>query len=215
MSAEALIVDIDAFFAETKDIRDYYTENIRSVYGPYISDIDLSKYDGTVKEIVTQIFKDHEIHEDVDAKIETFSDELPYAYYNVAGHDNIIVRPGVKDLISKSEKGGFIVGVGTNCLSEIAKIKFDRAGIASDAFKFYEYGSASRRSSDVINAALADVDAQGIERSYAVLASASQSMINAAASLGVRTIGIGNKSLSGTTAAIPDFRNIIGITLKM
>ena len=73
-----------------------------------------------------------------------------------------------------------------------------------------------KKSTDVINAALADVEEQGIDRSYAVVASASQSMIDGAGSLGVRTIGITAKgALSGATIAVPDFRNIIGIAVKM
>lgn len=73
-----------------------------------------------------------------------------------------------------------------------------------------------RRSSDVINAALADVEEQGIDRSYAVVVSASQSIIDGAGSLGVRTIGVtANGVLTGATLTVPDFRNIVGVAVKM
>ena len=150
------------------------------------------------------------------AKIETFADELPYAYYNVAGHDKIVLHRGVRDLVAKAANGGFAIGIGTNCLAEITKIKFDRAGLGLGSFRFQEYGGALRRSSDVINAALADVEEQGIDRSYAVVVSASQSIIDGAGSLGVRTIGVtANGVLTGATLTVPDFRNIVGVAVKM
>ncbi len=122
----------------------------------------------------------------------------------------------MKDLVAKAAKGGFAIGIGTNCLAEIAKIKFDRAGLDNNLFKFQEYGGALKKSSDVINAALADIEEQGIDKSYAVVVSASQSIIDGAGSLGVRTIGImANNALTGATITVPDFRNIVGVAVKM
>lgn len=216
MSAEALIVDSAAFFSETKDIVQYYIENIRGVYGPYIEGIDISKYDGSVKDIVTAIIRDSGQQVEIDAKIDLFADELPYAYYNVAGHDSITVRPGVKEFMSRIGKNMFIVGIGTNDLSEITKIKFDRAGLSTGAFKFQEYGSASRKSADVINASLADIEALGVDKSYAVMASASQAMIDSANAMGIRTIAIDNgKRIQGANTIIRDFRDIIGVAIKL
>ena len=93
--AKALLLDLAVLVREQKEVGKFWTENIRNVYGIYLDDIKAADMDGTVQEILYRNSGARDIQkDDVDAKMELFINEMPYAYYNVAGRDNMIWRTG-------------------------------------------------------------------------------------------------------------------------
>ncbi len=194
------MLDLNVLFAETKDIREYYREAIRSVYGVYLDEdaLQLDSFDGPIGDVLKSIMKSQSIDwADIDAKIELFIDELSYAYYNVAGHDAIVMRDGAKQMLSDMLSNGMIVGICTNTPKGIAKVMFDRANIPFDSFKFSSFGGAKKSSADVLSTAQSLALQVGAEHGKIVLVSASQDMLLAGSNLNINTIGVyfGKKKL--------------------
>ncbi len=196
----AVMLDLNVLFAETKDTSEYYREAIRSVYGIYLDEgaIQLDALDGPIGDALKFIMKNQSIDwVDIDGKIELFLDELPYAYYNVAGHDAITMRSGAKEMLASITTNSLIAGICTNMPQGIAKAMFDRAKIPFDQFKFSSWGAAGKSSADVVSLAQALAIDAGAQQGRMMLVSASQDMLNAALNLNINTIGIsfGKKKL--------------------
>lgn len=194
------MLDLNVLFAETKDIREYYREAIRSVYGVYLDEdaLHLDDFDGPIGDVLKLIMKSQSIDwADIDAKLELFIDELSYAYYNVAGHDAIIMRDGANQMLSEMLSKGMIVGICTNTPQGIAKVMFDRAKISFDSFKFTSFGGPKKSSADVLSNGQSLAMQVGAEHGKIVLVSASQDMLLAGSNLNMSTIGVsfGKKKL--------------------
>ena len=55
---------------------------------------------------------------DIDAKMEIFINEMPYAYYNVAGRDNMSLADGAKDALGLCNEQRLRVGHGDSYTRE-------------------------------------------------------------------------------------------------
>lgn len=191
----ALLFDVDnTLVRESKDISQYYFEAIRSVYGLYIDGIRVSDYDGmSAKETITSILtRNGQKREEIDAKLEQFMEELPYAHYNVAGHDAAFPMDGAKDLLAfVSKNADIIAGIATGHLERIVKDMFHRAGIDESWVRFGSYGNASSDMQRIVEHAVEEVQSKDVTSKESIfLVSSSVYPIRAASSLGIKTIGV-------------------------
>lgn len=195
MVEKIVLFDIDnTLIREWKDVSQYYFETIRNTYGLTIDNIDISKYEGwTVQEIANEILSLNGLTEqEIAAKRELFLQELPYAHYNVAGHDKAMLIDGAKELLQHTHKRGYIMGVATGQLERILRNMFERVGLNYDSyFKFGTYGDASIHMPSIIETSI-DVAKKEFhaEKENITFISSSKSAIEAAHSLGLKTIGV-------------------------
>jgi phosphoglycolate phosphatase-like HAD superfamily hydrolase len=196
----ALILDINAILHDAKDVSRFYFESIRNVYGTVLEGLDISKYDGTVQETVSQLLAGEGI--DTGEKMQLFLDELPYAYYNVAGHDKISVSDGADSLIKELSTGsGVLLGIATPNLERIVANMLERASISAGSFRFAQYGGMGRERATIIGDAVEDAEALGAGRESALFVSSSPSMISAAKGLGITAIQLTNGAGAQKTQA--------------
>ncbi len=195
MMEKVVLFDIDnTLIREWKDVSQYYVEAIRNSYGLMIDDVDLSKYEGmTVQETVTDILSKNGLtNEDIRKKMDLFLQELPYAHYNVAGHDKAVLIDGAKDLLHKIHRKGYMMGAATGQLERILRNMFDRAGLEYDSyFKFGTYGDASEHMPRIIETAI-DVAHRNFlaDKGHVAFISSSKEHVSAAHALGINAIGV-------------------------
>lgn len=195
MAEKIAIFDIDnTLVREWKDVSQYYIEAIRNSYGIMIDDIDLSQYESlTVQETLIEILSKNGLTKDeIYKKHELFLQELPYAHYNVAGHDKVVLVDGAKELLHNLHRKGYIMGVATGQLERILRNMFDRAGLKYDSyFKFGTYGDASEHISKIIETSV-DIAHRDFlaDKHHITFISNSRDHVAAAHALGLNTIGV-------------------------
>jgi len=190
-----LLFDLEnTLIRESKDVSAYYFEAIRNAYGLSIDNIDISRYEGlTTQETLIRILSENGLSmSEIYAKHELFLQELPYAHYNVAGHDKIVLIDGAKDLLEHAHKKGYIMGVASGQLERILRNMFDGAGMRYDSyFKFGTYGDASEQMSKII---LASIDVAHKEykadKGGITFISNIERHVIAAHALGINSIGV-------------------------
>ncbi len=214
MAEKAVLFDIEnTLIKEAKDVSVYYFEAIRSSYGLSLEDISLAEYGGfTVQERMMDILKkqglsDNEIYE----KRDLFLEELPYAHYNVAGHDKAILLDGAKDLLNRLNGNNYLIGAATGQLERILKNLFDRVGLNYDHyFKFGLYGNASEHMPKILESAIAKaVDEFGAKKEYITFITSSSRNASIANSLGITGIAV-----LGDNYSKRDIDNDAGIKVK-
>lgn len=159
-----------------------------------INNIDLSRYEGlTVQETLSSILSENGLtDEETQAKRDLFLQELPYAHYNVAGHDKVVLMDGAKELLHNIREKGYVIGAATGQLENILRNMFDRAGINYDSyFKFGTYGDASEHIPKIIETS-ADIANRDFlaDKQHITFISSSKDHVIAAHDLGINAIGV-------------------------
>ncbi len=195
MAGKIVLFDAEnTLIRESKDVSQYFFEAIRSSYGVSIDDIDLQKYEGlTVQETLISILEANGMGRDeIYGKHDLFLEELPYAHYNVAGHDKAVLVDGAKGLLDTLHRKGYIIGMASGQLERILRNMFDRAGIKYDSyFKFGTYGDASESMSKILETAI-DVAAREFkaEKHNITFISNVKAHVMLAQSRGIKAIGV-------------------------
>jgi phosphoglycolate phosphatase-like HAD superfamily hydrolase len=192
--ANAILMDLAALVREQKDVGPFWTENIRNVYGIYLDDIKAVDMDGTVQEILYKKLGEHGISSmDIDAKMENFINEMPYAYYNVAGRDNMSLADGARDALGLCDSTDFVTGLATPIPEKLAQNMMERTKMDWKMFKFAEYGAFNKDANALLMAAVSAAKAAGAEAdSDGIFVSASPSMLSSARAVRIKTIAVTN-----------------------
>ena len=130
--------------------------------------------------------------EQIYAKHELFLNELPYAHYNVAGHDKVVLIDGAKGLLHNLHNKGYVMGSASGQLERILRNMFERAQINYDSyFKFGTYGDASEHISKIIETSI-DVAHKDflVDKHHITFISSSANHVRAAQALGINAIGV-------------------------
>ena len=130
--------------------------------------------------------------QDIDSKMELFINEMPYAYYNVAGRDRMRLADGAGGVLdSFGKNSGFVMGLATPVIEKIAQNMIERAEIDARIFKFAEYGAYGRDANSLLMTAAtaarelgADADSDG------VFVSSSPYMISCAGAARIKTVAV-------------------------
>jgi phosphoglycolate phosphatase-like HAD superfamily hydrolase len=118
---------------------------------------------------------------------------MPYAYYNVAGRDNMGLADGAKETLALCNSNDFIVGLATPIPEKLAQNMMERAKIDPKAFKFAEYGAFNRDANALLMAALSAAKAGGAEPDHdGVFVSSSPSMLSSARAVRIKTVAVTN-----------------------
>ena len=195
MAEKVVLFDIEnTLIREWKDVSAYYFEAIRNSYGLSIDNIDLAAYEGmTVQESLIDILEKNGLTRDqIYEKHELFLNELPYAHYNVAGHDKVVLLEGAKGLLYTLHKKGYVLGSASGQLERILRNMFERAGLNYDSyFKFGTYGDASEHMSKIIETSI-DVAHKDflVDKHHITFISSSRTAVTAAHALGINVIGV-------------------------
>lgn len=190
---KALLLDLNQLVKEGKDTSLCYRENIRNVYGVYIDTVSASSFVGTVQEDLYRRLKDLGLEKrDVDEKMEQYINELPYAYYNVAGHNSMGFADGAQAVLDYF--GGnkeFVVGLATPVLEKIAQNMFERIGTDASVFKVCEYGGFGKDANTLLVSAVDLVREMGVDGAgQSIFVSGSPEMLKNAKLIGMKTVGI-------------------------
>jgi len=190
--ANALLLDLATMVKEQKEVGKYWTENIRNVYGLYLDDIRADELDGTVQEILYKILGKYGITKaEADARMELFINEIPYAYFNVAGRDNMKLADGANEVINLCKGKEFVVGLATPMPERISQNMMERTGIDLGTFRFAEYGAFNKDANALLMAAMAKARSIGAEADNdGIFVSASPNLLSAARALGIKTVAI-------------------------
>ena len=176
---------------DSKDISEYVSESIRSIYGRIVK-VDLSKYDGQSSQDIAEdlLRKDKMPEEEIRLKLKRYTEDLFYTYYNVAGHDRLALTGGARELLAQLWKDDIGIGIATGEVERIARFRIEKAGILG-FFKTGAYGNDGKGPDDIIKIAVdrarseLKVDGSGI-----VLVAGAPHMIRAAKSAGIAAIGV-------------------------
>jgi phosphoglycolate phosphatase-like HAD superfamily hydrolase len=192
--ADAILLDLAALVREQKEIGMFWTENIRNVYGIYLDDIKAEEMDGTVQDILYKKLGEQGMSRmDVDAKLELFINEMPYAYYNVAGRDNMSLADGAKEALALCTNREFVTGLATPMPEKIAQNMMERTKIDPKLFRFAEYGAFNKDANALLMAAVAQAKALGAESdSDGVFVSSSPNMLSSARAVRIKTVAVTN-----------------------
>lgn len=196
MAENAVLFDIEnTLIKEAKDVSQYYFEAIRSSYGLSIEDIHISDYRGlTVQETLDSILSKQGLSKgEINEKRELFLEELPYAHYNVAGHDRSVLIDGAKDLLERlNKKNDYIVAAASGQLERILRNLFERAELNYDKyFKFGYYGDTDERMSMIIDAAITKAQKEfGIGKKKITFISSDKNHAVEAHSLDIRALAV-------------------------
>ena len=196
MPEKAVLFDIEnTLIKEKKDVSDYYFEAIRSVYGLSIENIKLADYEGlTMQEKLLMILEKQGLTKaEVYEKHEQFIEELPYAHYNVAGHDDVVLVDGARALLD-SIKGNksYVMGAASGELERILKNMFDRASLDYyEYFKFGAYGDVSESITKILDRAISTTrEDYGVDKHHITFISNTKKHVHAAHTLGIKSVGV-------------------------
>ncbi|MGD0728461.1 MAG: HAD hydrolase-like protein [Candidatus Micrarchaeaceae archaeon] len=192
----AVLFDVEnTLIKEKKNVSDYYFEAIRFVYGLSIDDINLADYEGlTVQETLIEILQKQGLKkEEILEKHEQFLEELPYAHYNVAGHDSAVLVDGAKTILNNlKDNNRYVIGAASGQLERILSNMFDRVNMKYDNyFKFGAYGNVSENMSKILDSAMAKAGKEyGIDKHGIYFVSNVKNHVHAAHALGIRAVGV-------------------------
>ena len=192
--SNAILLDLAVLVREQKEIGQFWTENIRNVYGIYLDDIKAADMDGTVQDILYKVLGEHGMSRmDIDSKMELFINEMAYAYYNVAGRDNMSLADGAKEALNLCKSSDFVVGIATPITEKIAQNMMERTKIDPEMFKFTEFGGLNKEANSMLMAAVSTAKSLGAEPdSDGVFVSSSPSMLSSARAVRIKTIAVTN-----------------------
>ena len=195
--AALVLFDVDkTLVSDSKDISGYVEESIRNIYGRIV-EADMGSMEGdSSQNIIQAVLRKYQVPEDeINGKLDRIMEDLYYTYYNVAGHDRLIVKDGARELLGELERRGALLGIATGEAERISRFKVEKAGLTG-YFMLGAFGNSGKELADIIRAAVhTAVDANGEVTKTAVVAS-SPYMLRAAKSVGVLAVGVANSRYS-------------------
>jgi len=115
--------------------------SIAEVYGVKVGAEKIQHHGMTDQEIITRILRTHGIDgATINLGLQDCMDSTSRRYAQIIKSENIVMMPGVFDLISKLEQNGIITGLVTGNLEKIARAKLKKIGI-DHFFKIGGFGS--------------------------------------------------------------------------
>jgi phosphoglycolate phosphatase-like HAD superfamily hydrolase len=183
---------------EVKDESAFLAEAIRGIYG-FSVDVKESDYDGMAfQEAIEGILLKNDVDKEyINEHLERIIKELPYSYYNVAGHDRMLALDGAADLIKNLSRNEVSLGIVTGAAKGMVTNMFDRAGLDFGAFKFGFYGDSGKTMADIIKAAAEGVSNEaGAPKDRIFVVSSSPRAIAGAKVSGLIPIGVATGSFN-------------------
>ncbi len=184
---------VNTLVVDSKDVSEYVSESIRNIYGRIIR-ADLKRYEGqTSQNIAEDILRHDKMPEDeIKAKLNRYMEDLFYTYYNVAGHDRLVLLDGARDLLGQIWKKDVTIGIATGEAERIVKFRTEKTTIHG-FFKTGAYGNDGKEPVDIVNAAVKRARSDlGIQSSEIALVASSPYLIRAAKKAGIAAVGIAN-----------------------
>jgi phosphoglycolate phosphatase len=189
-----VLFDLDkTLVADSKNISEYVAESIRNIYGMVVT-VDLKKYEGdTAQNIAEAVLKEAGMPDnEILPRLNRYMEDVFYTYYNVAGHDKLLLKEGAKELLMELDKRSVLMGIATGEGERIVKFKTDKAGI-TQFFKLGAYGNTAKDFPQIIRSAVDDaVGRHGFNGRGIFIVSSSPYALKGAKELGFYAIGIAN-----------------------
>jgi phosphoglycolate phosphatase-like HAD superfamily hydrolase len=188
---------VNTLVVDSKDVSEYVSESIRNIYGRIVQ-ADLKRYEGQSSQNIAEDILRHDKmpEEEIKSKLNRYMEDLFYTYYNVAGHDRLILVDGARDLLGQIWKKDIAMGIVTGEAERIAKFRAEKTTIHG-FFKMGAYGNDGKEPSDIVNAAIKRAKSDlGIESGGIAIVASSPYLIKAAKRCGVAAIGIANAGYS-------------------
>ncbi len=182
---------------DSKDISEYMSESIRNIYGRIVT-VDLKDYQGWTSQNIAEdvLRKDSMDEEEIKAKLHRITEDLYYTYYNVAGHDKLILNDGARDLLGQIWKKNITMGMVTGETEKIARFRAEKATIHG-FFKTGAFAGDGKEYVDIVNKAAEKAASElGVNKTEIAVVANSPHLIKGAKAAGVATIGIANGSYS-------------------
>jgi phosphoglycolate phosphatase len=174
------------------EMSEYVQESIRNIYGVLV-EVDLSKYEGmTSQETAEAILLENGMpKEDIEQKLARYTEDLFYSYYNVAGHDKQLIAEGAKQLLDELSKEGVLIGMATGETEKIARFRLEKTSLDS-YFRFGAFGNEAKSAAGIVAKAIEKAKNNFSFSGKAVLVSCYPSLIRAAKTNGILSVGIAN-----------------------
>ncbi len=188
---------VNTLVVDSKDVSEYVSESIRNIYGRIVQ-ADLKKYEGQSSQNIAEDILRHDKmpEEEIKSKLNRYMEDLFYTYYNVAGHDTLILVDGARSLLGQIWKKDIAIGIVTGEAERIAKFRAEKTTIHG-FFKMGAYGNDGKEPSDIVNAAIKRAKSDlGVESGGIAIVASSPYLIKAAKRCGVAAIGIANAGYS-------------------
>ena len=199
MTKAVVLFDVvNTLVKEAKDESSFLAEAIRGIYG-FSVEVRASDYEGMAsQEAVEALLLKNGVEKDyVEERLQRIVEELPYSYYNVAGHDKMLAMEGANDAIKTLAKNDITLGLVTGAAKGMVTNMFDRAGLDFQAFKFGVYGNSGKTMEDIVKVAAETVsNGAGLNRERIVVVSSSPRTISGAKASGLIPIGVTTGSFS-------------------
>lgn len=135
-----------------------FSEAIEKVYGISTS-IDIIEHHGmTDSEIIIELLRRIGLDEQVvQSKLEDCLQMLVKSFDKLFEQDEVIVLPGVEELLRELGKLNVLMGLVTGNLESIAKLKLKRVGLSS-YFRFGAFGSDGKKRANLVKLAIRRAD---------------------------------------------------------
>ncbi|MDE1856633.1 MAG: HAD family hydrolase [Candidatus Micrarchaeota archaeon] len=182
---------------DSKDVSEYMTESIRTIYG-VITEANVEQYEGmAVRDIAAAILKQNGVEPQIiEEKMDHLIDDVPYSYYNVAGHDDLIKSEGAQELLDEIKRKGALIGIASGEPERMVRQRLENRSI-NEYFKFGAFGNEAKTLPEIVSLAVKKAANEfRITNSRIAIVSSSPHMIKAARSMGIFTIGVANGSFS-------------------
>lgn len=179
----------ETLIRDRNDVSEYVSESIRNIYGTFV-EVGLSSYPGmTSQEIAEAVLLEHGMpKDDIEQKLERYTDDLFYSYYNVAGHDTQILLDGAKELLEELREKGVLIGIATGENEKTARFRLEKTGL-SDYFAFGAFAKEGKHVQEILSKALEKAKNGFAFSGNAVLVCSCPSFVSAAKSLGIMCVG--------------------------
>jgi len=117
--------------------------------------IDVINYHGmTDPEIIIRVLEHYGVDDKIiRSKIKTCMDHMQLHYSRIVQSENIVILEGVLNFLTKLDQKGFLLGLVTGNLEEIAHAKLKKIGLGG-LFKFGGYGSDHINRADLVKIAI-------------------------------------------------------------
>ena len=193
---------------------------VKDVYGLETRADVINHHGMTDQEIIIKILGKFSVDEEtIRSRLKKCIESMPVKYAEIVKTEDIAILEGVFDLLTRLTQNGFLLGLVTGNLEEIAWIKLKKIGI-DHFFKFGGFGSDHINRADLVKIAI-----QRAEKKYGIgkntqifhFGDAPQDMI-AGRSAGVEPVGVTTGIFSaaelqsaGASIILPNLNDTDGI----
>ena len=193
---------------------------VKDVYGLETGEDVINHHGMTDQEIIIKILGKFSVDEEtIRSRLKKCIESMPVKYAEIVKTEDIAILEGVFDLLTRLTQNGFLLGLVTGNLEEIAWIKLKKIGI-DYFFKFGGFGSDHINRADLVKIAI-----QRAEKKYGIgkntqifhFGDAPQDMI-AGRSAGVAPVGVTTGIFSaaelqsaGASIILPNLNDTDGI----